>query len=377
MLSVSVQMQLITVAMHWLASVSGRARVTSVIDYCTASLKLAILLHTLFILNSLSLNVSNISLPQTKFYVDDSFSIIERNQCDKFFKHINTIGKFYRNIQFTKEQEQDNTISFLDVKLSRFNSQIKTNIHRKPTQSDRYLNFNSHHPLQVKKSVIKAITNRAFTHINELDSLENEINKLKTILNKNKYPDKIINDTIQQCKNRQNTNNPNKSEFDKSQIIAIPYYRGLSERIRDILNPFGIKTVFKRGKTIKNIIYRPNKKQKTKLSNVVYGVNCLDCNAKYIGETSRNHDIRIKEHQRATENNKPNSSDIADHGISEKHKIDFENPEVSYSHRIESSRKFLESWEIEKHKQNKIPLMNKQLRNVTTIPKSYLSLIKK
>ena len=50
-------------------------------------------------------------------YVDDTFAIFEsRNEMHDFFKHINSL---HPNISFTKEEEQNNSLPFLDVLVTR------------------------------------------------------------------------------------------------------------------------------------------------------------------------------------------------------------------------------------------------------------------
>ena len=176
---------------------------------------------------------------------------------------------------------------FLDLNVERNGTKIKTTVYRKPTHSDRYLNFDSHHSIQNKKAVIRTLVNRALTHTSSSQDLEKELNHLKYILSQNHYPDKIVIDTINDCKRKFliKTNN-DLSEFDMTKVITIPYYRGLSESIREILYKQNIKTVFKRGFTIKNLL-NPRKKDILTKYNVVYKVNCSDCDAVYVGTTKR------------------------------------------------------------------------------------------
>ena len=58
--------------------------------------------------------------------------------------------------------EKDNCISFLDIFITRdHKGALDTNIYRKSTQSERYLNFKSEHPLEHKSAVVNALTHRA------------------------------------------------------------------------------------------------------------------------------------------------------------------------------------------------------------------------
>ena len=94
-----------------------------------------------------------------KRYVDDTFVIVNRKVASEFFQHINSIET---SIQFTREDETDGGIAFLDVRVSRTQTgNLQTSVYRKATHSDRYLNFRSDHPTQHKKAVLSSLMNRA------------------------------------------------------------------------------------------------------------------------------------------------------------------------------------------------------------------------
>lgn len=65
------------------------------------------------------------------------------------------------NISFTIETECKGMISFLDTLVSRRNGVIAVNVYRKPTYTDRYLDFNSHHDSQHKVSTASTLRHRA------------------------------------------------------------------------------------------------------------------------------------------------------------------------------------------------------------------------
>ena len=79
-----------------------------------------------------------------KRFVDDTFVILDKVAVDKFFTHLNQIQTF---MKFTMEGEKDNCISFLNISITRDHTgTLDVNIYRKPTHSERYLNFKSEHP---------------------------------------------------------------------------------------------------------------------------------------------------------------------------------------------------------------------------------------
>ena len=80
------------------------------------------------------------------------------------------------------ESKKDNCISFLDISITRdHKGTLDTNIYRKPTHSERYLNFKSEHPFEHKSAVVNALTHRANSLIRDENKKANGVkNTYKT-----------------------------------------------------------------------------------------------------------------------------------------------------------------------------------------------------
>ena len=98
-----------------------------------------------------------------KRFVDDTFTIIESSQRRAFLDHINSIDQ---HIQFTccEEQREDGSIPFLDILvMPNEDGSLSSTVYRKPTHTDLYLQWDSHHTLPSKYSVIGILLHRAET----------------------------------------------------------------------------------------------------------------------------------------------------------------------------------------------------------------------
>ena len=97
-------------------------------------------------------------------YVDDVLATVKKDKTDDILHCMNNT---LENIQFTKEEQHNNQLAFLDVLLTRTNDgTINTQVYRKKTHTGQVLNFNSNHPTQHKISCIRTLFNQIDTHCN-------------------------------------------------------------------------------------------------------------------------------------------------------------------------------------------------------------------
>ena len=78
-----------------------------------------------------------------------------RGSTEELLCHLNGVRP---TIKFTVEQEEDGALPFLDTLLRRReDGSLDVSVYRKPTHTDRYLHFESHHPTHVKRGVVSMI----------------------------------------------------------------------------------------------------------------------------------------------------------------------------------------------------------------------------
>ena len=107
-------------------------------------------------------------------FVDDIFLLSwSKDHVEKFRNYLN---KQHKNIKFTSEIEENGSLSFLDIKISRENNKFVASVYRKPTFSGVFTNFESFIP--------------------DNKNIRREIETLKSILKRNSYPHNLVNHCI-------------------------------------------------------------------------------------------------------------------------------------------------------------------------------------
>ncbi len=283
-----------------------------------------------------------------KRYVDDICAALERNNIDDFKQHIDSIEP---SIKFTMELESNKQLSFLDTTIHHHeDGSLSTTVYRKPTQTDKYLSFDSHHPMEHKRAVATTLFHRAKKICSfHLDRVKEE-EHVTQALRQNGYPLKMI----ERISKKMSTNSARNSIMEDRQPVAtvvLPYIRNVSESIRRILTPLNIRTCFRPHKTLRQLLVHPKTPiQINQRNGVVYKITCGTCKEVYIGQTGRTLQHRVKEHQRALTSFDAiyNTSAVAEHAIRRNHQIDWSNVKVIDCQQNWTQRCLLESWYIKK-----------------------------
>ena len=138
---------------------------------------------------------------------------------------------------------------------------LETDVYRKPSHTDKFLSYDSHHPVSHKRSVAKTLLQRAESLTSNSDSQANEREYVLNVLSENDYPKRFLNDSLKPpvCKNQNN------SEGDTSAkgYAIVPYIRGVTEPIKRMLSNCNIKVALKRYLTLGHIFAKPKDPVKT------------------------------------------------------------------------------------------------------------------
>ena len=274
-------------------------------------------------------------------FVDDVFSIIKQSDVKDFLDHLNSQ---HPSIKFTLEMEKDKKLPFMDVMVQRIGEKLRTTVYRKPTHSGRYLNFNSNHPTEAKRSVVQALYNRLeYITTNDSDRQE-EVARIEFELKQNDYPDEFIRKTQRARKQRSTENEDEKSGTRKIRA-TIPYIAGLSEDIRRILAQVGIRTAMTTNKMKWTLMNGAKDRiSAEEKAGVVYAIGCKDCEKVYVGETVRTAKQRTKEHKMHARTGNTHLSAVAAHA-STGHEIHWQ-PMILAKEGLTTKRKVLEALSI-------------------------------
>ena len=272
--------------------------------------------------------------------VDDTCTAVPASRVQEFLEHLNSVEP---SIRFTVEVESNGQLPFLDV-LPRHDpdGSIAKSVYRKPTHTDRYLDFSSHHPLAHTIAVVRTLHTRAESINSSVLGKDEETRHLKQALTSNGYPKTLIHRHSMQSESRAVDQGDAQGP-----AVTLPYVRGVSEAVRRILTPLGVKVSFLPHTTLRHLLMRPkDRTAEGELTGVVYQVPCAGCPATYVGQTNRHLNQWLSEHRRAVESGEAATSALAEHAWGAHHPVDWDKVRVLDHQPHHHQRLILESIHI-------------------------------
>ncbi|XP_076058563.1 uncharacterized protein LOC143035581 [Oratosquilla oratoria] len=121
-------------------------------------------------------------------YVDDVFAVVHDKDIDPLFTRLNSLESA---IQFSMELEVNGVLPFMDILVSR-EDHLETSKYRKPTHTDRLLDYGSHHPDCPKRSLIRTLWNRPDKICSTTDAVRAEKRHLCDVFRTNGYPYRTV-----------------------------------------------------------------------------------------------------------------------------------------------------------------------------------------
>ena len=165
-----------------------------------------------------------------------------------------------------EDSKEEGSMLFLDTLVTPCSDgSLSTKVYRKPTHTDLYLQWDSHHTIAAKYSVLSTLHHRAKAVCLTQQLLKDEEEHLQKVLTKNKYLTWVLNreknkikaPTRQDVKIREHANN---TKGQNKPYMILLYVRGLSESTKNICNKHGIHVHYRGGNTIKGLLIAPKDK---------------------------------------------------------------------------------------------------------------------
>ena len=224
-------------------------------------------------------------------YVDDTFLLFRsKHHIDKFRNYLN---RQHKNIKFISETENENSISFLDIKITRGNNKFMTSVYRKPTFSGVFTNFGSFIPKSCQCNLLFTLLFRAFKICLSFELFHQEIDKLKTtIFENNGYPKSFVDLCVNNYFSLYKKGSSTKASI-KELICVLPFTGKKSLQLRTRLvnsRKYNLKfcklKVFLQSPYKLNSLFRYKDSLNKKMrSDIVYRYTCSNCKVTCYGKT--------------------------------------------------------------------------------------------
>ena len=208
---------------------------------------------------------------------------------------------------------------------------------------------------------------------------------VKNILTNNCFPKQIINKYVNRrinvlkcntndCLYNSDDNVNSNSGSKRTPSIPLPYVEGVSENIKRSLKNANLNVVYSLPKKLNTLIKRGKDKLSNDVrTNLVYKIDCNDCDATYIGQTKRHLCTRVKEHFNNIKLHVSNHSVISKHKCEFDHEFNWTAPAILHNEKHIKKREIAEMFFIKKHG-NAINLQ-KDTENFTNIYDKILKVI--
>lgn len=236
-------------------------------------------------------------------YIDDIFVMFTSGDHVELFADF--MNKCHPNIKFTFEKEENKIMPFLDFEFSRNGTQIESSVYRKPTFTGVYTHFESLIPIQYKRGLILTLLFRIFNICSNMKIVVREIEKLKDILCKNRYPLKFIDKCIYIFFEKIYTRKPPLITVKKKELFLVLPFLGkqsleLKHKLENLFKktlPFcHLRIVFNSNKRLSNWFTFKDQIPRHLMSHQVYKFECTGCDSSYVGLAERHTFVRISDH---------------------------------------------------------------------------------
>lgn len=291
------------------------------------------------------------AIPFIFLYVDDSLLALPKDKVNEVLSILNEIN---HSLEFTVEVETEGKLPFLDVLVVNSEQNLIFDLYKKPTSSNRILNYNTCHPLHQKINIIRQSRDKIFKLSNERFWNAN-VNNLRHTLKINNYPTGLINRILNQRPPAVMIDSNHSHTQQDMRYYKIPFIPNLSEAISKKLKTTNTQIAMYNTKTVRNLFTKTKDSTRNELkSSVIYRIPCGECECSYIGQTKQYLKSRVSDHKRDCNlsNIENPKTGLAKHHFEEGHTFDFDEIRILDSETNWRKRLFLEMCHIHKTKHN-------------------------
>ena len=229
-------------------------------------------------------------------------------------------------------------MAYLDVMVTKSALGLSTTIFRKQTNTGLYLKWGSLSPIAYKRNLVNNLIHRAYKICNSYKLMHVEFNNIKDLLFRNGYPANFVDNQIKRYLDKQHGNQCREGQTinpcHHGIFLSLPFIGNSSIHLKKELMSFCRRhlpptvqvTIISKPTTIRTFFPYKDKQVHLHRANVIYQLKC-SCGKRYIGQTRRNLQFRMDEHNPATK--KHTETDVTAHLYNNSnHYIDFTKPEI-------------------------------------------------
>ena len=281
-------------------------------------------------------------------YIDDVITQW-RHSMDEFHAFLDKLNNLESLINFKFEIETPHTtlegqavMPFLDVNIHRSPNNFEFSIYRKPTASDSYTHWYSAHTTATKKGIIQGLGLRAHRLCSK-DYIGNEIQHLRSVFLKHKYPLSFINEALATAKRKFHEPVP-RVHVKAPYHLHLPSHPSLTQ-LRPALRKIGISTSFSSSNTLRSQLSHtgPIPSRDKDMIPGVYRVDCKQCPEVYFGETGINVKTRRNQHRNDIGKGVKSNALFVHMEKNEGHSFNLDGMSLVYKSNEKPSRQLIES----------------------------------
>ncbi|KYN14498.1 hypothetical protein ALC57_13304 [Trachymyrmex cornetzi] len=251
---------------------------------------------------------------------------------NKISQILDAFNEQHNRLKFTIEYEEDHTLNFLDLSVINKDNKIIMDWYHKKTFWGRYLSYFSNHPICHKIGMVFSLVDRTFLLSNPIFFKKN-IELIIMILKDNGYPIEFIfeyiNKRITALSQKNSVLVKSNNEKEMRVLMVFPYVKSICNKISRSIdksnNMIGYRCTNKLNRFIK---VHKDRNPHEKNNNVIYRLNCNNCDVSYVGQTKRQLQTRIREHRNNIKLDQSKHSVISKHINDTNHDFNWEDVNI-------------------------------------------------